>query len=425
MKYTPQKIVIVGGGFAGVNLAKKLADHEAFDIVLIDKNNYNFFPPLLYQVATGYLETSNITYPFRKLFRGKKNFMFRLGELLEVLPEQKKVVLSTGEISYDYLVFATGCESNYFGMENVEKYSIPMKTVADALQMRNTLLERLEEASREQDPAERKKLLTVVVAGGGPTGVEISGMFAEMKKTILSKDYPELKGAGGEIYLVDGVKTLLAPMSEKSQQYTYDTLMKMGVKVRLNTMVKDFVADTIQFADGSTIASKNLIWAAGVTAMTFKGIPEDVYGRGKRLKVDEFNQVLGLPDIYAIGDTCIQLTDPAFPQGHPQLAQVAIQQGGNLGENMIRRSADRDLKVFSYVDKGTMAIIGRNKAVADLPKPRLFFSGFIAWVMWLFIHLISLINTGNRVKTLYNWMIAYFTKDQSLRMIVRPSVKQL
>jgi len=425
MKYTPQKIVIVGGGFAGVNLAKKLADHEAFDIVLIDKNNYNFFPPLLYQVATGYLETSNITYPFRKLFRGKKNFMFRLGELLEVLPEQKKVVLSTGEISYDYLVFATGCESNYFGMENVEKYSIPMKTVADALQMRNTLLERLEEASREQDPAERKKLLTVVVAGGGPTGVEISGMFAEMKKTILSKDYPELKGAGGEIYLVDGVKTLLAPMSEKSQQYTYDTLMKMGVKVRLNTMVKDFVADTIQFADGSTIASKNLIWAAGVTAMTFKGIPEDVYGRGKRLKVDEFNQVLGLPDIYAIGDTCIQLTDPAFPQGHPQLAQVAIQQGGNLGENMIRRSAGRDLKVFSYVDKGTMAIIGRNKAVADLPKPRLFFSGFIAWVMWLFIHLISLINTGNRVKTLYNWMIAYFTKDQSLRMIVRPSVKQL
>ncbi|MBB6500079.1 NAD(P)/FAD-dependent oxidoreductase [Pedobacter cryoconitis] len=425
MKHTPQKIVVVGGGFAGVNLAKKLADHEAFDIVLVDKNNYNFFPPLLYQVATGYLETSNITYPFRKLFRGKKNFMFRLGELLEVLPEQKKAILSTGEISYDYLVFATGCESNYFGMENVAKYSIPMKTVADALQMRNTLLERLEEASREQDPVERKKLLTVVVAGGGPTGVEISGMFAEMKKTILSKDYPELKGAGGEIYLVDGVKTLLAPMSEKSQQYTYDTLMKMGVKVRLNMMVKDFVADTIQFADGSTIASKNLIWAAGVTAMTFKGMPDEAYGRGKRLKVDEFNQVLGLTDIYAIGDTCIQLTDPAFPQGHPQLAQVAIQQGDNLGKNMIRKSEGQNLKVFSYVDKGTMAIIGRNKAVADLPKPKLFFSGFIAWVMWLFIHLISLINTGNRVKTLYNWMIAYFTKDQSLRMIVRPSVKQL
>ncbi|QNK61872.1 NAD(P)/FAD-dependent oxidoreductase [Pedobacter sp. PAMC26386] len=418
-----KKVVIIGGGFAGVNLAKKLAGHESFDVVLVDKNNYNFFPPLLYQVATGYLETSNITYPFRKLFRGKKNVMFRLGELEEVIPEQKKVILSTGEVSYDYLVFATGCETNYFGMENVEKYAIPMKTVSDALQMRNTLLERLEEASREEDPAERKKLLTVVVAGGGPTGVEISGMFAEMKRTILSKDYPELKGAGGEIYLVDGVKSVLAPMSEKSQQYTFDTLTKMGVKVKLNVMVKDFVNDTVYFADGSTISAKNLIWAAGVTAMTFKGMPQEAYGRGKRLQVDEFNHVQ--QDIYAIGDTCIQLTDPAFPQGHPQLAQVALQQGDNLGKNMIRGLQNESLKPFSYVDKGTMAIIGRNKAVADLPKPKLFFHGFIAWVMWLFIHLISLINSGNRMKTLYNWMIAYFTKDQSLRMIVRPASKNL
>ena len=225
----PKKVVIIGGGFAGVNLAKKLAGNESFDITLVDKNNYNFFPPLLYQVATGYLETSNITYPFRKLFRGKKNFMFRLGELEEVLPEQKQVILSTGPVNYDYLVFATGCETNYFGMDNVAKHAIPMKTVADALQMRNTLLERLEEASRSADPVERKKLLTVVVAGGGPTGVEISGMFAEMKRTILAKDYPELKGAGGEIHIVDGLKSVLAPMSEKSQQYTYDTLTKMEI----------------------------------------------------------------------------------------------------------------------------------------------------------------------------------------------------
>lgn len=421
----PKKVVIIGGGFAGVNLAKKLAGNESFDITLVDKNNYNFFPPLLYQVATGYLETSNITYPFRKLFRGKKNFMFRLGELEEVFPEQKQVILSTGPVNYDYLVFATGCETNYFGMDNVAKHAIPMKTVADALQMRNTLLERLEEASRSADPVERKKLLTVVVAGGGPTGVEISGMFAEMKRTILAKDYPELKGAGGEIHLVDGLKSVLAPMSEKSQQYTYDTLTKMGVKVKLNVMVKDFVNDTVHFADGSTIEAKNLIWAAGVTAMTFKGMPEEAYGKGKRLQVDEFNKVKGLEDIYAIGDTCIQLTDPGFPQGHPQLAQVALQQGDNVGKNMVRVEENQFPKAFSYVDKGTMAIIGRNKAVADLPKPRLFFSGFIAWVMWLFIHLISLINSGNRIKTLYNWMIAYFTRDQSLRMIVRPASKKL
>ncbi|WP_367865841.1 NAD(P)/FAD-dependent oxidoreductase [Pedobacter sp. WC2423] len=421
----PKKVVIIGGGFAGVNLAKKLAGNASFDITLVDKNNYNFFPPLLYQVATGYLETSNITYPFRKLFRGKKNFMFRLGELEQVLPEKKQVILSTGAVNYDYLVFATGCETNYFGMDNVAKHAIPMKTVADALQMRNTLLERLEEASRSTDPAERKKLLTVVVAGGGPTGVEISGMFAEMKRTILAKDYPELKGASGEIYLVDGLKSVLAPMSEKSQQYTYDTLTKMGVKVKLNVMVKDFVNDTVHFADGSTIEAKNLIWAAGVTAMTFKGMPEEVYGKGKRLQVDEFNKVKGLEDIYAIGDTCIQLTDPGFPQGHPQLAQVALQQGDNVGHNMIRIEENQFPKAFSYVDKGTMAIIGRNKAVADLPKPKLFFSGFIAWAMWLFIHLISLINSGNRIKTLYNWMIAYFTKDQSLRMIVRPASKKL
>lgn len=423
MNLIPKKIVIVGGGFAGVNLAKKLADHESFDIVLVDKNNYNFFPPLIYQVATGYLETSNISYPFRKLFRGKKNFTFRLGELEEVLPEQKKVVLSTGEISYDYLVFATGCVTNYFGMENVEKNAIPMKTVADALQLRNTLLERLEQASRETDPEERKKLLTVVVAGGGPTGVEISGMFAEMKRTIIAKDYPELAGANGEIYLVDGLKALLTPMSEKSQKYAYDTLDKSGVKIRLNAMVKDFSDDTVHFANGDTIQTKNLIWAAGVTPIVFKGIPEQSYGKGKRLIVDEYNQVQGLTDIYAIGDTCLQTTDQHFPQGHPQVAQVAIQQGDNLGKNFIKGVKNESLKPFSYFDKGSMAIIGRHKAVADLPKPKLFFKGFIALFMWLFIHLLSLVNYRNRIRTLYNWTVAYLTNDQSLRMIVRPANK--
>jgi NADH dehydrogenase len=418
-----KKIVIVGGGFAGVNLAKQLAAHDYFDIVLVDKNNYNFFPPLIYQVATGYLETSNISYPFRKLFRGKKNFMFRLGELEEVFPAEKKLKLSTGEITYDYLIFATGCVTNYFGMESVKQNAIPMKTVSDALFMRNTLLERLEQASRETDPVKRRKLLTVVVAGGGPTGVEISGMFAEMKRTIIAKDYPELAGAQGEIYLVDGLKALLTPMSEKSQKYTYDMLVKAGVKIKLNSMVKDFVDDKVYFADGESIETKNLIWAAGVTAIVFKGLPEEAYGRGKRMVVDAYNQVIGQGDIYAIGDTCLQSSDPNFPQGHPQVAQVAIQQGELLGKNLVRAFRNEDRKPFRYRDKGSMAIIGRNKAVAELPKPKMFFSGFIAWIMWLFIHLLSLINYRNRVKTLYNWMVAYFTKDQSLRLIVRPALR--
>lgn len=425
MDNTPKRIVIIGGGFAGVNLAKQLTSHDDFDVVLVDKNNYNFFPPLIYQVATGFLETSNVSYPFRKLFRGKKNFTFRMGELEEVLADQKKLILSTGEITYDYLVFATGCVTNYFGMKNVEEQAIPMKTVADALNMRNTLLERLEQASRETDPVERKKLLTIVVAGSGPTGVEISGMFAEMKKTIIAKDYPELKGANGEIYLVDGLKAVLAPMSKKSQQYTYDTLTKMGVKIRLNTMVKDFIEEEVHFSDGTTIETKNLIWAAGVTAIVFTGLPEQAYGKGKRLIVDQFNKVIGLNDIYAIGDTCLMTADPNFPEGHPQLAQVAIQQGGNLGKNLAKGLKNEQLKPFSYKDKGSMAIIGRNKAVADIPKPTLFFSGFIAWAMWLFIHLLSLINYRNRVKTLYNWTVAYFTRDQSLRMIIRPANKKL
>ena len=424
MNIDKKKLVIVGGGFAGVNLAKKLADNDAFEIVLVDKNNYNFFPPLIYQVATGYLETSNISYPFRKLFRGKKNFTFRMGELEEVVPAEKKLILSTGEISYDYLVFATGCITNYFGMESVQENSIPMKTVSDALSMRNTLLERLEQASRETDPAIRKKLLTVVVAGGGPTGVEISGMFAEMKKNIIAKDYPELKGANGGIFLVDGLKSVLAPMSEKSQKYTHDMLTKMGVQIRLNSMVKDFIDDTVHFANGDTIETKNLIWAAGVTAIVFKGLPEEAYGRGKRMVVDAYNKVIGQDDIYAIGDTCLQTTDAAFPQGHPQVAQVAIQQGQNLGKNLLKALRNETPAPFKYHDKGSMAIIGRNKAVAELPKPKLFFSGFIAWVMWLFIHLLSLINYRNRIKTLYNWTIAYFTKDQALRFIVRPAARK-
>ena len=414
------EIVIIGGGFAGINLAKELLNQKGIQVTLVDKNNYNFFPPLIYQVATAFLEPSSISYPFRKFFAGKKNLQFRLGELIKVVPSENKIILNNGELSYDHLVFATGAETSYFGMENVKKNAIPMKTLNDAIEMRNTILKNLEKAAICKDIRKRRKLLTIVVAGGGPTGVEVSGMFAEMRKSIFLKEYPELATSASNIYLVDGSNALLAPMSKESQEDTYKALTDLGVIVKLNTMVVDYVDDTVHFSNGETIQTKNLIWAAGVSAKAFEGIPEESYGRGKRMATDAFNKVNGTQNIYAIGDTCIQLSDESFPGGHPQVAQVAIQQGINLAHNFKSLNSDKPLRPFKYNDKGSMAIIGKNKAVVDLPKPKMHFKGFFAWMIWLFIHLISLIAYRNRVKTFYNWMIAYFSKDQSLRMIIRP-----
>ncbi|MBS1667076.1 MAG: NAD(P)/FAD-dependent oxidoreductase [Bacteroidetes bacterium] len=418
-----KEIVIIGGGFAGVHLALRLSNNKAFHITLVDRNNYNFFPPLLYQVATGFLEASNICYPFRKLFQNKKNISFRMGEFQKLVQDEQKVFFSTCELSYDYLVFATGTETNFFGLENVKKNAIPMKNVNDALNMRNRYLQRLEQATVTPDANERKKLLNMVVAGGGPTGVEVSGLLAEMKRNTLLKDYPELATAGVEssIYLVDAGAALLAPMSPQSQTDTYKALEEMGVIIKLHTHVKDYNNDMVYFDTGETIETKTLIWAAGVTSQTFEGLAVECYGRGKRLIVDAYNKIQGTKNIYAIGDTCLQTTYKGFPNGHPQVAQVAIQQGKNLAANFARSTDEKEWKVFVYDDKGSMAIIGRNKAVADIPKPKLHFKGFIAWFMWVFVHLISLIDYRNRIKTLFNWMIAYFTKDQSLRMIIRPA----
>lgn len=414
------EIVIIGGGFAGINLAKELQNQEGIHVTLVDKNNYNFFPPLIYQVATAFLEPSSISYPFRKFFAGKKNLQFRLGELQKVIPAEKKIILSNGELTYDYLVFATGAETSYFGMENVKKNAIPMKTLNDAIEMRNTLLKNLEKAAICKDIRKRRKLLTIVVAGGGPTGVEVSGMFAEMRKNILLKEYPELETTASNVYLVDGGDALLSPMSKESQEDTLEAVTKLGVVVKLNTRVVDYKDDTVFFADGKTIQTKNLIWAAGVSAKEFEGIPAESYGRGKRMATDAFNKVNATDNIYAIGDTCIQLNDADFPGGHPQVAQVAIQQGVNLAENFKLMLKDKPLKPFKYNDKGSMAIIGKNKAVVDLPKPKMHFKGFLAWMIWLFVHLMSLITYRNRLNTFYHWMIAYFSKDQSLRMIIRP-----
>ncbi len=413
-------IVVIGGGFAGINLAKSLGRNSDFRVTLVDKNNYNFFPPLVYQVATAFLEPSSISYPFRKLFAGKKNLFFRFGKLKRVVPESNTIILDNGALNYDFLVFATGAETNFFGNENIKKHAIPMKTLSDAIAMRNTLLMRMEQASITKDPEEANRLLTMVIAGGGPTGVEISGMFAEMKKGILRKDYPELIGTNGQVYLVDGGRSVLSPMSEKSQQDTTDVLTRLGVKLIMSTHVNDFDGDLVTLSDGMQIQSKNLIWAAGVTARMFEGLPEEWYGRGKRLLVDEYNKVIGSENIYAIGDTALMLSDEAFPNGHPQVAQAAIQQGKSLAKNFKKMAAGREMEQFKYHDQGSMAIIGSAKAVVDLPKPKLHMKGLIAWLVWLFIHLMSLITYRNRARTFWNWTVAYLSRDQSLRMIIKP-----
>ena len=385
-------------------------------------NNYNFFPPLLYQLAAGFMEPSSISYPFRRLFRKYKNARFRMATLREVVPSENKLILSNGELHYDVLVMATGAESNFFGNKDVEEKAMPMKTVGDALMLRNLVYTRLERATRTEDKELRRKLLSFAIAGAGPTGVELSGIFAEMKQNIMRKDYPELTYDDlGDIYLIDGQNTVLAPMSKKAQAYTEKILLKKGVKLKLGVQVTDFLNDEVYLSDGTILDARNLIWAAGISAKTFKGIDDKQYlGRGRRMKTDAYNKMEGFENIYAIGDSSIMTADPHFPQGHPQLAQVAIQQANNLGKNFNKDFVNPT--PFSYVDKGSMAIIGRNQAVADLPK-HIFLKGFVAWAIWAFIHIMSLVNFRNKLKALYNWIGYYISKDQSYRMVLRPTEK--
>ena len=307
------------------------------------------------------------------------------------MPEDNKALPSTGELSYDYLVLATGTESNYFGMENIRRAALPMKTVDDAIEIRNYMLRKMEELTVQPDEMTRAKLATVVIAGGGPTGVEIAGMLAEMRKSILQRDYPELTSLQPRICLVDESSELLTQMSSQSRKYTQDMLLNMGVELLLNTRVKDYVDDNVVFADGKTIKTRILFWTAGVTARVFDGMPAESYGRGRRLLANEHNKILGTENIYAIGDACLLTSDRNFPQGHPQLAQVALQQGENLAANLAAVLRTHPLSAFEYDDKGSLAIIGRSKAVADIPKPPVHLQGFIAWVTWLFVHLFSLI----------------------------------
>ncbi|SEV95589.1 NADH dehydrogenase [Chitinophaga sp. YR573] len=413
-----EKIIIVGGGFAGLNVARQLFKNKNYEVTLVDKNNYNYFTPLLYQVATGFLDPSSISYPFRKLFRNK-GIKFRLAEVIKVDPARQTLYLNDGELTYDHLVFAAGAKTNFFGNEGIREKAISLKGIDDALYMRNELIKTMEKAAIEKDPAERKKFMTIVITGGGPTGVEVAGMLAEMRKHILEKDYPELKRAEGEIYIVDGHPFLLAPMSDKTHEGTYKALTQLRVRIKLSTHVESFENDQIKFSDGEVIEAKTLIWAAGITAHTFEGIPVGSLGAGKRMITDVYNQVKGLRNIYAIGDISIQETDPVYPQGHPQVAQVAIQQGYRLAKNLLAMAKNKPLKPFKYFDRGDMAIVGRHHAVADLFKHKVHLNGFLGLMSWLFIHLISLVNYNNKIKTFYHWAVAYTTKDQALRMIFR------
>ena len=418
MVNTIKKVVIVGGGFGGINLAKKIWNHPEFQVTMVDVDNYHFFPPLLYQVATAFIEPSSISYPFRRMFEGKNNMRFHYGALEKVNPAQNTIETTTGILEYDYLVLAIGTETNFFGIENVKQHSLPMKSIEDAINLRNHLLLNMEKASLTDDPEEKERHLNIVIAGGGPTGVELAGMLAEMGQTIVRKEYPEIKRGNSRIHLIDASPHLLGPMSKKAQDEALKVLNDLGVQIQLNTLVKDYVDGNVLLGDGSTIPTDSLIWTSGVVARTVPGILPEQLGHGRRILVDEFNKVKGSKNIFAIGDLCLQTTDKNYPKGHPQLAQVAIQQGNLLGENVKRMEANKELPPFEYENKGSMAIISKYEAVADLPKVS--FTGFFAWLIWLFVHIIPLVGFRHKVELAFSWFWSFITNNPTLRLIIRP-----
>ncbi|GAB0157596.1 NAD(P)/FAD-dependent oxidoreductase [Chryseobacterium sp. Alg-005] len=411
-------VIIVGGGFAGINLIKSLKNDSRFRVTLVDKNNYHFFPPLIYQVATSFIEASNISYPFRKLISRYNNIHFHMGSLLKVNPESKTIETDTGSLKYDYLVLALGTEPNFFGMENVKRCALPMKNIEEALYLRNYMLLNLEEAARNKDVKTAEKLQNVVIAGGGPTGVELAGMLAEMGRYIAEKEYPEIKLGLSNLYLIDALPNLLSSMSGMAQETAYQTLEKLGVKILLNVSVKDYTDGKVILSDGKMIPTETLIWTSGVIGREVPGLPDTSIDKGRRILVDAYNKVQGLDHIYALGDICLQLTDKEYPKGHPQLAQVAIQQAKNLGTNFKRIEDEKVLNPFQYNNKGTMAIISKFNAVVDLPK--FSFKGFIAWLTWLFIHILPLVGFRNKIRLALEWLRLFITNNPSIRLILYP-----
>jgi NADH dehydrogenase len=415
------RVVIIGCGFAGLNLAKKLKK-QAYQVVLVDKHNYHTFQPLLYQVATAGLEPDSIAQPIRTIFRKYPNFFFRMAEAHSVKPEEQILNTNIGPLHYDYLVIATGSSTNYFGMKRVEELAIPMKSVPEALNLRSLILQNFEAASLTNDFKERERLMNFVIVGAGPTGTELAGALAELKMHVLPNDYPDLDFRRMSIHLVEMADKVLPPMSEFSSTTAKAYLDSLGVQVWLNTAVKDYDGATVTTDKGKKLPASTLIWAAGVTGALIDGFAQgDDYAHGRYL-VDEFNKVGQHKTVFAIGDVAAMLSDKD-PKGHPMLAQVAIQQGQNLAHNLIGDLKNKSWQPFKYNDMGTMATVGRNKAVAELYN-KINLKGFAGWFVWMMVHLISLVGFRNRVVVLFNWFVNYFSYDRKIRLIIRPVNRQ-
>jgi len=409
------RLVIIGGGFAGLKLVKNMLN-KGFQIILLDKNNFHQFQPLLYQVATAGLEPSAISFPLRKILQRECNVHFRVAEILELSEHSKEIRTNIGYLKYDYLVLAMGTNPNFFGLANIAEKTLPMKSAADAILIRNTILENLELALLETSPEKISEYLNIVIVGGGPTGVELAGALVEMKKNIFPKDYPELDLSQMRIVLYEASGNLLASMSESASTQAYRYLEKLGVEVHLNNRILDYNGANLILENKTTISSKTVIWAAGVRVNSLIGLSQESYGRANRIKVDSMNRLHGYKDVFAIGDISITET-PKYPDGHPQLAQVAIQQAKNLARNLRKMTTGEQAHDFEYRDKGSLATIGRNLAVADLPFVKI--KGFLAWVLWSFVHLFAIVGVKNKVFIFLDWSWNYFTYDPSLRLLIR------
>ena len=421
-KFNNMKLVIIGAGFGGLRLARKLRNKAGFDVTLIDRFNYHQFQPLFYQVATAGLNGSDISFPLRKVFHGSKNVKYRMANVEQVLPAEQKVRTDIGDFEYDHLVIATGAGTNFFGNANMEKYAIPMKSTVEAIELRNRILQNFEKALTVTDPIELQRLMNIVVVGGGPTGVELSGAIADMKRFVLPKDYAELDFTKMNIYLLEGSPKTLGVMSEKSSEQSRKYLERLGVTVKVNTLISDYDGRTATMKDGSVIETCTLIWAAGIKGNVLAGVDPALVVRGNRIKVNGQCQVEGLANVYAIGDVAYTDQDPAYPHGHPQVAPVAMQMADLLVNNLIvinMKGARERIKNFEYHDKGSMATVGRNLAVVDVPSPKLHFGGFFAWLVWMFLHLMLILGVKNRFFVFMNWVYNYFTRDQNLRLIMK------
>jgi len=408
------RVIILGGGFGGAEAAGKLKDKEV-EVLLIDRNNFHTFQPLMYQVATGTLAPDSISFPLRQMFKYQQNFRFRMAEVLEIDHTQKIVKTSVGDYDYDYLIIATGATSNFFGNKEVERNSLPMKSVKEALNIRSHVLQNLEEAVLRKNYHDRERFLNFVVVGGGPTGVELSGAIAEIQLHMLKKDYPELSENEMKVYLIEGTGKILSALSEKSSQDAERYLKELGVHVMLNTQVTGYDGDTITFSNGESIPTKTVIWGAGVMGQFPKGLASELIQRGNRIKTDGQCRVENMEGVYAIGDVAAMMTE-STPNGLPGVAPVAQQQGAYVAKHILNHLNQQSTEDFKYFDKGSMATVGRNRAVVDMGNFHL--KGFLAWAIWMFVHLVSIFGFRNKIITFVNWSIKFFTKNSGIRLII-------